>query len=123
VARVLSSPEIRQLLSQTESDLHRELPEAVETYREHLRGASQRNLQAATNLLTGLQVFKPKSQQHVTHNNPVEDELERRGLSGRTPEELQYFCDHGYFPEEADKFEGKPLGIFGKLLKNEPQPS
>ena len=109
VARILNVPELRGILQQAESDLHEQLAAAVATYKYHL-GPRQRNLQAATNLLTGLQVFKPKSQHHVTRSSPLDDELERRGLAGRSIEDLRYFCEHGYMPEEEEKFGGQKLG-------------
>ena len=107
VARLLSAPEIQVVLNQTESQLHQLLPLAVETYKAHLE---EHNSQVATNLFVGLQVFKPKSQHHVTHSTPLEDELARRGLAGRSIEELRYFCLHGYFQEEEEKFGGVKLG-------------
>ena len=103
VARLLSSPEIKAMLEQTSSQLHELLPEAVATYKEHLEGRSEESLHAATNLLVGLQVFTPKTQRRVVHSTPLEEELERRCLAGRSLENLQYFAIHGYFPEEAHR--------------------
>ena len=107
VARILSAPEVKAMLNQTDSELHSLLPLAVETYERLLK---EHNPQIATNLLVGLQVFKPKSQHHVTHSTPLEDELARRGLAGRSVEDLRYFCEHGYMPEEEEKFCGRRLG-------------
>ena len=107
VARILSAPEVKAMLNQTDSVLHSLLPLAVETYEKHLK---EHNPQIATNLLVGLQVFKPKSYHHVTRSSPLDDELERRGLAGRSVEDLRYFCEHGYMPEEEEKFGGRRLG-------------
>ena len=106
VARILSAPEVKAMLNQTDSELHSLLPLAVETYEKHLK---EHNPQIATNLLVGLQVFKPKNQHHVAHT-PLDEELERRGLAGRSVEDLRYFCEHGYMPEEEEKFGGRKLG-------------
>jgi hypothetical protein len=107
VARLLSSPEIQVMLSDTSAQLHSLLPLAVKTYEAALQ---EKNVQAATNLFVGLQVFKPKSQHQLTRSSPLDEELERRGLAGRSVEELRYFCLHGYFQEEEEKFGGRNLG-------------
>jgi len=107
VARILSAPAVRAMLSQTDSELHSLLPLAVESYEKELKA---HNAQVATNLFVGLQVFKPKSQHDVARKTPLDDELERRGLAGRSLEDLRYFCEHGYMPEEEEKFGGRRLG-------------
>ena len=107
VARILSAPEVKAMLNQTDSELHSLLPLAVKVYEKQLK---DNNPQVATNLFVGLQVFKPKSQHHVTHSTPLEDELARRGLAGRSVDDLRYFCEFGYFPEESAKFGGVKLG-------------
>jgi Homeodomain-like domain len=107
VARILSAPEVKAMLNQTDSELHSLLLLAVKVYEKQLK---YNNPQVATNLFVGLQVFKPKSQHDVTRSSPLDEELERRGLAGRSVEDLRYFSAHGYMPDEEEEFDGRRLG-------------
>jgi hypothetical protein len=82
------------------------LPEATEVYRHHL---GEKSLPAARDMMVGFQVFKPKATHDLKHMTPLDAEIERRGLAGRSLEELRYFVARGYMPEEEERFGGEPL--------------
>ena len=107
VGRILSQPDIENALKVATSGLHRLLNKAVNSVGANLDAHNERTTIA---LLTGLRVFQSKSQTQIEYTNPDQKELERRGLANRTLEELRYFTEHGYFPEEEEQFQGQRIG-------------
>src|SRR5688572_11151736 len=95
VAHILNQSEIQAIIRETSSRIYALMPKAVAAPERLL---DKDNAQTVVAVLTGMQVFVPKSK--VTQSTPAQAELEKRGLAGRSDEDIEYFLEHGYFPEE-----------------------
>jgi len=95
VAHILNQSEIQAVIRETSSRIYALMPKAVAATERLL---DKDNAQTVVAVLTGMQVFVPKSK--VTQSTPAMDELEKRGLSTHTDAEILYMMEHGRYPEE-----------------------
>jgi hypothetical protein len=114
VAKIYKEDELGEMLHQEELHIKSLVPKAVKVLEDSMEEGNKQvdKLSAAKDILYGTQMLKPKTEKKIEHKTVVDQELERRGLAGRSEEELEYWLKHGYFPEEEERYGGKPIGAF-----------